>query len=96
MALQFFNLDVNASNVLSPDLWAEVWASYAVFDPSYANKQVCLNGMHMRAKCISTRASPLMEVNALFCPSSTHHASRIVPKPMPRPPLSQNLWRTIE
>mmetsp|Transcript_44774 Transcript_44774/g.122265 ORF Transcript_44774/g.122265 Transcript_44774/m.122265 type:complete len:173 (+) Transcript_44774:237-755(+) len=39
VALQFFNLDVNASNVLSPDLWAEVWASYAVFDPSYANKQ---------------------------------------------------------
>mmetsp|Transcript_4403 Transcript_4403/g.8466 ORF Transcript_4403/g.8466 Transcript_4403/m.8466 type:complete len:247 (-) Transcript_4403:290-1030(-) len=39
LALDFFSLDVNTSNIFSSKLWAEVWATYSVFDPSYANSQ---------------------------------------------------------
>lgn len=38
-ALDFFVLDVNPGNIMSTKLWAEVWATYSVFDASYANRQ---------------------------------------------------------
>mmetsp|Transcript_36604 Transcript_36604/g.82059 ORF Transcript_36604/g.82059 Transcript_36604/m.82059 type:complete len:239 (+) Transcript_36604:140-856(+) len=39
IAYQFFTLGVGLSNVFTSELWAEVWATYSVFDPSYANRQ---------------------------------------------------------
>ena len=38
-AMNFFCSTVSFGNVWRSSLWAEVWATYAVFDPSYANKQ---------------------------------------------------------
>jgi len=31
--------EINLRNFLSMTLWAEIWASYSVFDPSYANRE---------------------------------------------------------
>src|SRR5882724_538559 len=35
----FFATRVPLSRIFSPSVWAELWSSYSVFDPSYADKK---------------------------------------------------------
>jgi hypothetical protein len=35
----FFSREVPLSRVFSPSVWAELWSSYSVFDPSYADRK---------------------------------------------------------
>src|SRR5262245_6678892 len=35
----FFLARVPLARALSPSLWAEIWSSYALFDPSYADRR---------------------------------------------------------
>ncbi|HEX3594041.1 MAG TPA: hypothetical protein VHU80_03035 [Polyangiaceae bacterium] len=35
----FFALRVPVGRILSPTVWAELWSSYSVFDPSYADRK---------------------------------------------------------
>src|SRR5262249_52422245 len=37
--IDFFMLKVPPSRLLSPSVWAELWSSYSVFDPSYADRK---------------------------------------------------------
>ncbi len=37
--LDFLSSKVTFSNVLSPDYWSDVWATYSLFDGSYADKR---------------------------------------------------------
>ncbi len=39
LTMRFFNMDITFRNVLSPNLWAEVWSTYAMFDDSYADRK---------------------------------------------------------
>lgn len=36
---EFFGTKVPLSRFLSPSVWADLWASYSVFDPSYADRK---------------------------------------------------------
>ncbi|HKP57686.1 MAG TPA: hypothetical protein VJV78_13235 [Polyangiales bacterium] len=36
---EFFKTKVPLTRVLSPTVWAELWSSYSVFDPSYADRK---------------------------------------------------------
>jgi hypothetical protein len=38
-ARDFFATPVPLGRLFSPTLWAELWSTYSVFDPSYANRQ---------------------------------------------------------
>lgn len=38
-ALQFLRTPVSLARLFSPDLWAELWSSYALFDDSYADRR---------------------------------------------------------
>jgi hypothetical protein len=36
---EFFRTNVPLARMLSPSVWAELWSSYSVFDPSYADRK---------------------------------------------------------
>ncbi len=37
--IDFFQTKVPVAKVISPSVWAELWSSYSVFDPSYADRK---------------------------------------------------------
>jgi hypothetical protein len=37
--IDFFSVKVPLSRIFSPAVWAELWSSYSVFDPSYADRK---------------------------------------------------------
>lgn len=47
--LDFFLYPVSFGNMFTPNLWAEVWARYGVFDPSYASQTSFGNCTQLRA-----------------------------------------------